>query len=304
MGPTASGKTELALRWAKAHGGEIVSADSRQVYKHLSVGTAKPQGQWTPELYRVSNIPYHLVDIIEPDQTFTAADFVRRAGEKIAEIRVRGATPILVGGTGLYLKAFSEGLAPLPPRDEAVRAELLEFAEKQGRPALHAQLQKVDPVAAEHIPANNIQRVLRALEVYRLTKKPLSQWHSEHQAQASQQSPLTFYGIDLPLKELHQRIEVRCAAMLENGMIEETQALMKQGVPPEAPGLTGLGYPRVIAYLKKELTRENLLKLLIQDTRQYAKRQRTWFRHQAEVQWNPPSLNFSYGGSSAEARGA
>lgn len=259
--------------------------DSRQVYRRLQVGTAKPHGEWKSGIYWVEGIAYHGVDMLDPDQPYTAADFVGFARKTLAQIRERGALPILVGGTGLYFKALSEGLAPLPPRDEAVRAELRSVAESAGRSALHAQLAKVDPLAAKRIPANNIQRVLRALEVYQLTKKPISEWHQEHQ-QDKKGETLRYQGIDLPLSELHQRIAERSASMLKNGMIEETQALLKEGYTPEAPALTGLGYPRVIAYLKKELSREDLLKLLIQDTRQYAKRQRTWFRHQAEVQWN------------------
>ncbi len=162
VGPTASGKTELGLRLAKEQNGEIISVDSRQVYRYLSVGTAKP-----PK----SQIPYHLIDFLEPSESFSAADFVRLATATLAEIQSRGKIPIFVGGTGLYFKALTEGLADLPPADPTVRGRLKKEAEAKGRQALHKQLAAVDPAAAAKIPANNIQRLIRALEVYELSGK-------------------------------------------------------------------------------------------------------------------------------------
>jgi tRNA dimethylallyltransferase len=288
VGPTASGKTELGLRMAREQDGEIISVDSRQVYRRLNVGTAKPAGEWKDDTYRVENIPYHLVDIWDPDEVFSAADFVRLAEAKIAEIRGRKKQPILVGGTGLYFKTLLEGLAPLPPADDALRAELRALADQRGRPHLHAELAKVDPEAAARIPRNNIQRVLRALEVFRLTGKPISVWHQEHQAALKSSAPrhrLKMIGIHLRKEELHLRIENRCLAMLDQGMVEETETLLKEGFAPDCPGLTGLGYPRVVAYLAEKLSSDDILDAMIGDTRQYAKRQLTWFRNQFEVQW-------------------
>jgi tRNA dimethylallyltransferase len=312
VGPTASGKTELGLRLAKEQNGEIISVDSRQVYKYLSIGTAKP-----PK----SDILYHLIDFLEPSEKFSAADFVRLATAKVAEIQSRGKTPIFVGGTGLYFKALTEGLAALPPADAAVRNRLKKEAETNGREALHKRLAGIDPEAAAKIPANNIQRLIRALEVYEITGKPISQWHKEHQnkiAASSQPSrnepglgalekedvspmsplgrgrseatgeaklPLKFVGIDLPRAELVHRIEARCRTMIEEGMIEETRAVLKRGFAEDCPALTGLGYPRIIRLLKGTLSRDECLALLIQDTRQYAKRQMTWFRRQFPVLW-------------------
>jgi tRNA dimethylallyltransferase len=298
VGPTASGKTEWGLALAKEHNGEIVSVDSRQVYRHLRVGTAKPAGGWEAGVYRVRGIPYHLVDIWEPDQPFTPADFIRHAGKAIEAIEKRGKRPILVGGTGMYLKALLEGLAPLPPADPAVRKELRAFADRHGRAELHAELARVDPEAARRIPANNIQRVLRALEVHRLTGKPISRWHQDHQADRTPDAPhWEILGVDRPREELHHRIADRCREMLEGGLIEETQAVLKRGVAAQAPGLTGLGYPRVIEFLEGKITKEALLNLLMRDTRQYAKRQMTWFRHQIKVTWTHPSLIAGFGGS-------
>ncbi len=283
VGPTASGKTDLALSIASQSDGELISVDSRQVYKYLSVGTAKPEGRWTRSRYFVNAVPYHLVDIWEPDHVFTAADFVQQAGHLISAIRKRGKTPILVGGTGLYFKALMEGLAELPKADPELREKLNAQAEAHGRLYLHKALEQVDPESAKKIPANNIQRLVRALEVYKLTGKPISQWHKEQKRSGPL---LRFQGIDIGREKLIQRIEQRCHAFMKNGMVEETRDLLAKGFAETCPALTGLGYPRILAYLKGTLSKEDCLQLLIQDTRQYAKRQMTWFRHQFEVQWS------------------
>jgi tRNA dimethylallyltransferase len=277
VGPTATGKTDLGLRLAKEQDAEIISVDSRQVYKYLSVGTAKPK--------ETGGIPYHLIDFLEPDKNFSAADFMQRTLEKIGEIEARGKKVIFVGGTGLYFKTLTEGLADLPPADPAIRDRLKKQAEDEGRPALHARLLAIDPLAAARIPANNIQRVIRALEVFELTGKPISAWHAEHQDHRGATVALHFMGIDIPREEHNRRIQERCAAMLDGGMIEETRALLDRGIPETCPALSGLGYPRVIAYLKGAYSKAELLQLLSQDTRQYAKRQRTWFRNQLPVKW-------------------
>jgi len=291
VGPTASGKTAYALRLARERRGEIISVDSRQVYRDLTVGTAKPMGTWTKDsrpVYSVEDVPHHLIDFLSPADSFSAAAFAALAQEKIQDIQARGNTPILAGGTGFYFKALMNGLAPLPPAHPAVRAELQAQAETHGRPFLHAELSTVDPEAAAAIPINNIQRVVRALEVYRVSGKPLSQWHREHRAAraaAPVKKHFTVMGIDPGVDVLKERITARCAAMLDGGMIEETRAVLAQGIPATSPGLSGLGYPRVIAYLNGTLGKDQLLHFLIQDTRQYAKRQRTWFRTQMDVTW-------------------
>ena len=273
VGPTASGKTELGLRLAREQNGELISVDSRQVYRYLSIGTAKP-----PK----SDIPYHLIDFLEPSENFSAADFVTLASEKVTQIQARNKTPIFVGGTGLYYKALTEGLAALPPENPGIRSRLKKEAEERGRDSLHRRLATIDPEAAKNIPANNIHRLIRALEVYEVTGRPISLWHGEHRKTGLS---LNFVGIDLPREELVRRIEVRCRTMIREGMIEETQALLKQGFPESCPALTGLGYPRIISMLKGTISKDDCLKLLIQDTRQYAKRQMTWFRHQLQVKW-------------------
>lgn len=298
VGPTASGKTELALEIAARESGELISVDSRQVYRELAIGTAKPSGQWTKGHYFVQGIPYHLLDIWEPDRVFSAANFLDLVVPLIEKIQKRGKKPILVGGTGLYFKALMGGLAPLPTADPALREKLKADADKRGREHLHRTLAAVDPESARKIPANNIQRLVRALEVYTLTGKPISQLHEEHKREGPS---LVFHGIDLGREALLKRIEARCRGFLQQGMIEETEALLAKGIPEKAPALTGLGYPRVMEYLQGALTQDECLALLIQDTRQYAKRQMTWFRHQHEVRWTAPSPNTGYDGPSAEA---
>jgi tRNA dimethylallyltransferase len=287
VGPTAAGKTTWALQLAREQNGEIISVDSRQVYRELTVGTAKPPGTWT-SVYAVEGIPYHLVDFLDPRDAFSAAAFARRSDETIQDILRRGKKPILAGGTGFYLKALRDGLAPMPPADDALRKKLFTLSQEKGRLFLHQQLAAVDPEAAQKIPFNNIHRVIRALEVYRLSGQPLSVWHAEHQ-QHLRDHPgkyrFRILGLDPGMAELARRIETRCKAMLEQGMIEETQGLLKRGAAENCPGLSGLGYPRVVSYLKGLMTKTELLRLLIQDTRQYAKRQRTWFKTQLEVAW-------------------
>jgi tRNA dimethylallyltransferase len=265
--------------------------DSRQVYRELLVGTAKPVGRWEKNsdgaaLYLVQGVPYHLVDFLSPDKSFSAAQFIERTETLVREIEKRGHRAILVGGTGFYLSALERGLAELPPSHAGLRAELRKVADEKGRPHLHAELARLDPEAAGKIPANNIHRVIRALEVHKLTGKPLSDWHRDHQNKKKKSSrALEYVGIDVDRETLHRRIETRCHAMLEGGMIAETENLLQKGFSPECPALSGLGYPRVLSYLKGELSREKTAALLAQDTRRYAKRQLTWFRHQMKVQW-------------------
>jgi tRNA dimethylallyltransferase len=290
VGPTASGKTVLGLRLAREQNGEIISVDSRQVYQFLPVGTAQPTD--------TGGLPYHLINFLDPKESFSAAQFAERAKSLIQDIAARGKTPILVGGTGFYFRALTEGLAPLPSADPEIRSELRRIADEMGRLFLHDELTRVDPHAAQKIPANNIQRVIRALEVFKLTGKPISKWHEEHQRVPSSglrpSSPsgrgissesLSIIGLYPGKEVMEQRIRDRAAWMLDNGMIDEAQSLLKRGYPETCPGLTGLGYPRVVAYLKGTLKRDELLTLLIQDTRQYAKRQMTWFRNQMKVEW-------------------
>ena len=276
VGPTASGKTELALALARALGGEVVSADSRQVYRELRAGTAKPvcdpQG-------RVEAIPYHLVDCVPVAEPFDAGRFAALARARIAEIRGRGRVPIVAGGTGLYIRALLEGLCELPPRDEALRRRLAEEARVQGRARLHERLRRVDPEAAAAIPANNIQRVVRALEVYELTGRPISShWREDKKLSGGRLVPAAIFRIDWPPEILRQRIAARAKLMWPK-MLSEVEELLRR-FTGEEPGFQSLGYPEAVACARGRLSSEEGLRRLISSTCAYARRQRTWFRHQ------------------------
>jgi tRNA dimethylallyltransferase len=277
VGPTASGKTELALALARALDGEVVSADSRQVYRELCAGTAKPRRD---RQGRVEGIPYHLVDCVPVTEPFDAGRFAALARARIAEIRSRGRVPIVAGGTGLYIRALLEGLCELPPRDEALRRRLAEEARVQGRARLHARLRQVDPEAAAAMPANNIQRVVRALEVYELTGRPISELWSEHKNEPSggQITPSAILRIDWPPEVLRQRITAR-AGLMWPLMLKEVAELLSR-FTGEEPGFQSLGYPEAVACVHGQLSLAEGLRRLISGTCAYARRQRTWFRHQ------------------------
>lgn len=279
-GPTASGKTAAALEVAERIGAEIVSADSGQIYRGLDIGTAKP----TQDERR--RVPFHLLDLLNPDERFSAADFRSRALEAIRDIQRRGKRALVVGGTGLYLKALEVGLFEGPPRDDAVRAELEERLRREGVESLHRELQKLDPAASESIPSRNRQRIIRALEVHRLTGRRISDFWNEHRSSRSGRDDCAFLkvGIDLAKDELNRRIEERVEGMIEQGLLAEVHALLDQW-GGQAPGMRLIGYKEVVAYLEGKATLEGAIALLIRNTRQYAKRQRTWFKKDREIQW-------------------
>ncbi|MBO7238016.1 MAG: tRNA (adenosine(37)-N6)-dimethylallyltransferase MiaA [Elusimicrobiaceae bacterium] len=280
-GPTASGKTELALALARQLGSEIISADSRQIYTDLTVGTAKPQGTWKDGHYLVENIPYHLVDFLPPDQTFDVFSFCEKSRALLA---ARPDKPfIFAGGTGMYLHALFIGIDKLPPASAALRAELTDFAEKNGREALHARLVQVDPVSAAQIPAQNIHRVIRALEICRLTGRPASEVKTGafFQTEFPKDQALFVY-LNWEKELLNERIIRRTQAMLDP-MAEETRALLARGFAPDCAGLKSLGYPEILQWIGGKLTREETLEKIIIRTRQYAKRQRTWFNRYKNI---------------------
>lgn len=280
-GPTASGKTELALELAQKLNCEIISADSRQVYQTLTVGTAKPQGHWQQNHYIVNTIPYHLVDFLPPTQTFDVASFCQKSRALFAQ---KPHQPfILTGGTTMYLHALFMGLDNLPPADAALRTQLSAFAQDNGRDALHAKLSEVDPISAAQIPPQNIHRIIRALEIFHLTGQA-----------ASQLKTGAFFRTQFPANEvlfvylhwdrelLNQRITQRTQTMLDP-MADEIRTLLQQGVSHTCPGLKSLGYPEVLLWLEGTLSREQTLDKIITRTRQYAKRQRTWLNRYKNI---------------------
>jgi tRNA dimethylallyltransferase len=277
VGPTAVGKTRLALRLAGELGAEIVSADSRQVYRGMDIGTDKPAAE---ERQRV---PHHLVDIVDPDEKLTLARYQDMAYAAIGDVLARGRVPLLVGGTGLYIKAVVEGWSiPRVKPNEALRAELVREAEVKGEEALHARLRQVDPVAAEKIDPRNVRRVIRALEVYLETGKPIS----ELQRRRPPPYRILQIGLTMDRAALYQRIDQRVDRMIERGLVEEVRGLVEQGYGRELPAMSGLGYRQIGCYLRGEISLAEAIRLIKRDTRRFVRQQYNWFRLDDErIHW-------------------
>lgn len=282
VGPTGSGKTAVGLELARALKADVISADSGQVYKDLRAGTAKPEGRWERGAYQVEGVAHHLMDVIPPTERYSAGDFARQAAEVIERRAARSERCVIVGGTGLYIRALVDGLAPLPPRDEALREKLSARAAREGRPALHRELAQIDPDAARGIPPNNIARVVRALEVHSLTGKPLSWWQKEKTRPS--QWPFKWFGLRWKKEELLPRLEERCRAMTP-GILEETERLLDAGVPATAPAFQALGYRSAMRHLKGDMTARGLEDAFSRETKLYVKRQMTWFRANPRIHW-------------------
>ncbi len=277
-GPTASGKSELALRLAEQLNGEIICADSLTVYRRLAIGSAKPTTE------QQQRIRHHLLDIREPDQPFTASDFRLAAAEAINDCIRRGKRPVLAGGTGLYLRSLLRGLNDAPGEDPALRAKLAERAKREGGELLLAELAQVDPDTARRLHPNNLIRIIRALEVFQCSGIPLSQFHAEHRFSDTPYDALQFC-LDLPRKELYRRIDDRVDTMLANGLVAEVELLLQSGVTPVCKPLQAIGYKEVISHLRGEFDQEEMIRLIKRNTRHFAKRQLTWFRSESELQW-------------------
>jgi len=279
MGPTASGKTGLAVELASQHGYEIISVDSALVYKGMDIGTAKPDAD---ELARA---PHHLIDLLDPSETYSVADFRRDAIEKIDKFHQQGKVPVLVGGTMMYFKALIDGLSPLPEADANVRAELETQAKEHGWPYLYKELVKVDPQAAQKMSENDSQRINRALEVYRITGKTMT----ELQKQKQPALPYTFHQFAIApddRSELHHRIEERFKIMIEQGFEKEVSTLyLREDLHPNMPSIRCVGYRQMWDYLAGEIDHDEMIFRGIAATRQLAKRQLTWLRSWPDVTW-------------------
>ncbi|MBN1824202.1 MAG: tRNA (adenosine(37)-N6)-dimethylallyltransferase MiaA [Endomicrobiales bacterium] len=281
-GPTASGKTDVAAQLCKLINGEIISADSRQVYKYLDIGTNK-SGKYDPatKLRIYENIPQHLTDLIEPSEKYSAGEFKADAERLIKTLQKRGKKPVIAGGTGLYIKALIDGIAPLPAADETLRAGLKSELEKNGLAYLEKKLKSFDPESAEKNKGNP-QRIIRAIEVFELTGIPITEHHKK-----TKKSNFEFRMIGLMTQKniLHERIEKRTAEMLENGMVEETRGALEKGSDRNSPGMQSLGYTQVIDFIDNKIDKKELENSINAATRQYAKRQMTWFRADKRIKW-------------------
>ncbi|HET6569322.1 MAG TPA: tRNA (adenosine(37)-N6)-dimethylallyltransferase MiaA, partial [Rhodothermales bacterium] len=268
-GPTGVGKTELSLYLAKELHAEIISADSRQIYRELTVGTAKPTHA------ELEEVPHHFIDELSLGEGFSAGAFARAATVRIQEIRERGRIPLVVGGSTLYLHALQGGLADIPTVEADIRAELQNRLVTEGSERLHAELRRVDPVSAASMDASKSQRIVRALEVYYGTGKPLSHYFAVAPLPATR---FRTFVLNRDRSELYERIDARVDAMLEGGLLEEVQNLLTQGFSPNLNALRTIGYAEPIRYLRGEISRAEMVRLLKRNSRRYAKRQLTWFR--------------------------
>src|SRR5271157_6465874 len=280
LGPTASGKSALAINLAQRFAGEVVSCDSVALYRHFDIGTAKPSRE------QRASVPHHLLDVAEPDERFTAGEYARQARAVIHEIASRGRLPIVVGGTGLYLRALLEGLFPGPQRSEDLRQRLRASAAQRGAPYLHRLLRRLDPAAASRIHANDLPKTIRAIEVCLASRAQMSELWKQRGRDPLRGFRVLRIGLNPSREKLYGRINQRARQMFEAGLIEETRALRerygeRKGVTP----LDSLGYKQAAQLLRGELTREQAIAAAQQGHRNYAKRQITWFRREPDVLW-------------------
>jgi len=278
-GPTAVGKTDLSIQLAKAINGEIISADSMQVYRHMDIGSAKV----TPE--EMDGVSHHLIDVLEPEEEFNVVVFQKLAKEALTGIYERGHIPIIVGGTGFYIQAllydidFTEN-----DGDTAIRRELEKLAQTQGAGCLHQMLQEIDPESAAAIHQNNVKRVIRAIEFYRQTGKKIS-LHNEQEREKQSPYQFLYYVLDTDRKTLYERIDRRVDLMMEHGLVDEVKHLADMGCTRDMVSMQGLGYKEILDYLSGEIPLEEAVYILKRDTRHFAKRQITWFKRERDVRW-------------------
>jgi len=277
VGPTAVGKTALSIRLGQAFGGEVISADSRQVYRYMDIGTAKPTKA------EQAALRHHLIDVIEPDGEITLAHYQRLAAQAIDDVWARGKLPMLVGGTGLYVRALLEGwTVPKVPPNKALRARLLQEADRDGHEALHARLAAVDPATAEKIDARNVRRVIRALEVYSETGTPISALQQKRPPDYR----LLKIGLTRPRPALYARIDARIDRMMEQGLVKEVGWLVDQGYGYDLPAMSGLGYQQIGRYLRGEVSLDEATALIKRQTRRFVRQQYNWFRlSDASIHW-------------------
>jgi tRNA dimethylallyltransferase len=280
-GPTATGKTAAGIALARALGGEIISADSMQVYRRMDIGTAKPTAA------ERAAVAHHLIDVVDPDEPFDAARYAAQARAEVLALHRRGAVPVIVGGTGLYIKALLHGLFRSDAGDPAVRRRLSAEAETGGIRELHARLVACDPESARRLHPNDTARILRALEVFEVTGWPISGFHREHRFAEAPFDALQI-GLHLDRDVLYERIDCRVDAMLAAGLEDEVRGLLAAGYGPQLKSMQSIGYSHTAAWLAGRISRDEAVRTLKRDTRRFAKRQMTWFRADSQVVWSRP----------------
>jgi tRNA dimethylallyltransferase len=278
VGPTAVGKSECAIELARRFDMEIINADSMQVYREMDIGSAKPSPS------QRTLVTHHLIDIKNPDEEFSAAQFREEALSCIESLHRKGKKTLVVGGTGLYIRALTRGLFPAPPADHILREKLREQEKNKGKWYLHQELTKIDPAAASRIHPNDTFRIIRALEVFHLTGKSISEQHQEHQFRESYFDVLKV-GLMRDRKELYSRIEKRVDLMVNSGLVEEVKNVLAKGYPPTIKPFQSLGYKQILGFLRGETDMDEAVRLIKRNTKRYAKRQITWFKKDIEIQW-------------------
>jgi tRNA dimethylallyltransferase len=280
-GPTAVGKTTAAIRLSQLFNGEIISADSRQIYKYLDIGTAKPTAA------EQAQIRHYIIDIVEPDKPFDAVVFTKMARQIADDLIAKGKTPFLVGGTGLYIKAFVHGLFFNKTTDSSVRQHLKSNAAKHGTLFLFNRLTQCDPITAKRLHPNDTYRIIRALEVFEITGKPISQYQQEHNFAENVFCSLKI-GLYLERDKLYERIDNRVDKMIADGFLEEVCMLLKKGYSAGSNAMQSIGYQHIVSYLDGKITWQEAVRTFKRDSRRYAKRQLTWFRSDPEIIWVKP----------------
>lgn len=279
VGPTGVGKTALAVALARDWPLEAVSVDSRQVYRRMDIGTGKPSADERRAL------PHHLLDVVEPDEPYDAARFVREARAALAEVRARGRWPVLVGGTGLYLRALVRGLAPLPPADPELRRRLRAEAAADGPVALHRRLAALDPETAACLHPRDLVRVTRALEIALVTGRPASAVRRGAWGETASPYRAVTIGLTMGREALYVRLDARVERMLADGLRAEVEGLLAAGFGPDLPAMHGIGYRHLVPVVQRGASLADAVRAMKRDTRRYAKRQWTWFGHEPDVQW-------------------
>jgi tRNA dimethylallyltransferase len=280
LGPTASGKSALGIELAKRLHGEVIVCDSTQVYRRFDIGTAK-----VPSAEQ-QGIPHHLTDLVEPDELFTAGEYRRRALAVLDDLKTRGKLPVLTAGTGLYLRALLEGLADAPERSEELRARLRQTVQRRGAEHLHRVLSRIDCEAGKKIAPQDTQKVIRALEIRMLARKTVGAVHRSGR-QALEGYAVTKIGLSPDRKLLYARIEERTRAMIASGWVDEVRRLAAANIPADAKAFQFIGYTELREQIAGRITEQEAIKRIQQATRQFAKRQMTWFRRESDVQWLP-----------------